>query len=51
MSAARQLQLADLAPLDSIIVADFGYAEGERLAQVLGGWQVIGWAWVILDFF
>lgn len=37
--------------MGSIIAAAFGYAEGGRLAKVLGGWQVIGWALVILDSF
>ena len=32
----------------SVIAAAFGYAEGGRLAKVLGGWQVICWALVIV---
>lgn len=42
-----QLQLGDLALLGSIVAAAIGYAEGGRLAQSLGGWQVISWALVL----
>lgn len=42
-----QLQYADLALLASVIILAFSYAEGGRLAQNLGGWQVIAWALVI----
>jgi drug/metabolite transporter (DMT)-like permease len=41
------LHLADLALLGAVIAAGVGYAEGARLARVLGGWQVISWALVI----
>ncbi|MEG4393185.1 DMT family transporter [Microcoleus sp. BROC3] len=34
--------------LGSVIAAAFGYGEGGRLAPMLGGWQVISWAWVIV---
>jgi drug/metabolite transporter (DMT)-like permease len=44
---AGHLQLADLALLGAITAAAFGYAEGGRLAQTLGGWQVICWALVL----
>jgi drug/metabolite transporter (DMT)-like permease len=41
------LHLADLALLGAVLSAGLGYAEGARLARVLGGWQVISWALVI----
>ena len=44
---AGQLQLADGALLGSVIAAALGYAEGGRLAQSLGGVQVICWALVL----
>lgn len=47
ISGAGHLQLADLALLAAMISASIGYAEGGRLAQVMGGWQVICWALVI----
>lgn len=31
----------------AVIVCGLGYAEGAKLAQVLGGWQVISWALLI----
>lgn len=37
----------DLIMLLAVIVCGLGYAEGARLAQRLGGWQVICWALVI----
>jgi len=46
-SGAGSLQGADLALLAAVVAAAFGYAEGGRLAQKLGGWQVICWALVI----
>lgn len=46
-SGAGTLQAADLALLGAVIAAAFGYAEGGRLAQKLGGWQVICWALVL----
>jgi len=48
ISGAGHLQPADLALFASVIAAAFGYAEGGRLAKVLGGWQVISWALVII---
>ncbi|MEG4213127.1 DMT family transporter [Microcoleus sp. S13_B4] len=48
ISGAGQLQSADLALFGAVIAAAFGYAEGGRLAKVLGGWQVICWALVIV---
>lgn len=47
ISGAGHLQTADIALLAAMICAAFGYAEGGRLAQVMGGWQVICWALVI----
>ncbi len=47
ITGAGQLQSADLALLGAAIAAAFGYAEGGRLARVLGGWQVISWALVL----
>lgn len=37
----------DLLMLAAIVVCGWGYAEGARLARVLGGWQVISWALII----
>jgi drug/metabolite transporter (DMT)-like permease len=42
-----QLQLADLALFAAVIAAAMGYAEGGRLAQSMGGQQVISWALVL----
>jgi drug/metabolite transporter (DMT)-like permease len=44
---AGTLHLADLALLAAVATAAFGYAEGGRLARVMGGWQVISWALVL----
>jgi len=44
---AGQPQPADGLLLLAVIAAALGYAEGGRLAQKLGGWQVICWALVI----
>lgn len=41
------LQLADLALFAAVIAAAMGYAEGARLAQSMGGQQVISWALVL----
>ncbi len=38
------LQLADLLLVGAVVAAAIGYAEGARLARILGGWQVICWA-------
>lgn len=46
-SGAGSLHSADLALLAAVVAAAFGYAEGGRLAQNLGGWQVICWALVL----
>jgi len=48
VSGAGQLQPADLALFGAVIAAAFGYAEGGRLAKILGGWQVISWALAIV---
>lgn len=47
LTGAGQLHPADIALLGSVIAAAVGYAEGGRLARVLGGWQVISWALVL----
>ena len=47
ISAAGTPTLADLALLAAVLAAALGYAEGGRLAQTLGGWQVICWALVL----
>lgn len=47
ISGAGQLQAADFLLLMGIAAVALGYAEGGRLAQSLGGWQVICWALVI----
>lgn len=41
------LQLADLALFAAVVAAAMGYAEGARLAQAMGGQQVISWALVL----
>ncbi len=38
---------ADLVLLGAVIAAAVGYAEGGKLAQQIGGWQVICWALVL----
>lgn len=48
IQGAGQLQLADLVLLAAVAVAALGYAEGGRLAQVMGGWQVMCWALVLV---
>lgn len=40
-------QMADLALFAAVLAAAMGYAEGGRLAQSMGGQQVIGWALVL----
>ncbi len=47
ISGAGQPQVADLALIGASVAAAIGYAEGGRLAQVMGGWQVISWALVL----
>ncbi len=44
---AGQLQIADFALFGAVLLAAIGYAEGGRLARVMGGWQVISWALVL----
>jgi len=43
---AGALHAADLLLIAAVAAAAIGYAEGARLARVLGGWQVICWALV-----
>jgi drug/metabolite transporter (DMT)-like permease len=38
------LHAADLLLIGAVAAAAIGYAEGARLARVLGGWQVISWS-------
>lgn len=47
ISGAGKPTFADLALLAAVLTAALGYAEGGRLAQTLGGWQVICWALVL----
>jgi drug/metabolite transporter (DMT)-like permease len=47
VTGAGRPQPADLALLGAVIAAAIGYAEGGRLARVLGGWQVLSWALLI----
>ncbi len=42
-----QLQYADLALLGAVIILGLSYAEGGKLAQELGSWQVIAWGIII----
>lgn len=46
-NGANGLHGADLVLVAAVIAAAFGYAEGGKLAQMLGGWQVICWALVL----
>ncbi|MFJ5998336.1 DMT family transporter [Streptomyces sp. NPDC092370] len=41
------LTTADLCLLAALLVCAAGYTEGGRLARVMPGWQVIGWALVL----
>ena len=38
------LQLADLALLAAVVILGLSYAEGGKLAEEIGSWQVIAWA-------
>ncbi|MGB3642080.1 MAG: DMT family transporter [Rivularia sp. (in: cyanobacteria)] len=40
------IKFADIVLIVAVIAAAFGYAEGGKLAKILGGWQVICWALV-----
>jgi drug/metabolite transporter (DMT)-like permease len=46
-SGAGQINFADMTLLAAVVAAAIGYAEGGRLARILGGWQVICWALVL----
>ena len=41
------LQFADLALLMAVVILGLSYAEGGKLAEELGSWQVIAWAIII----
>lgn len=41
------IKFADIILIAAAIAAAFGYAEGGKLAKILGGWQVICWALVL----
>ena len=45
--AAGALTTADLYLFGALLVCAAGYTEGGRLARVMPGWQVIGWALVL----
>ncbi len=47
MEGGGALHLADLALFAAVVAAAFGYAEGGRLSQSMGGQQVICWALVL----
>lgn len=46
-SGGGNYQVADITLLGAVLAAAIGYAEGGRLAKILGGWQVICWALVL----
>nr|WP_313063221.1 DMT family transporter [Moraxella sp. CTOTU49097] len=43
----KESLVGDLLMITSIVVCGWGYAEGAKLSQELGGWQVICWALVL----
>lgn len=47
ISGAGHIQNADILLIIAGVAAAFGYAEGGRLAQFMGGWQTICWALVL----
>ena len=47
ISGAGQMHGADVVLIFAGVAAAFGYAEGGRLAQFMGGWQTICWALVL----
>jgi len=48
MQGAGRLQWADVALFGAVVLAAMGYAEGGRLAQSMGGLQVIAWALILI---
>lgn len=48
LQGAGHWHWADLALAGAVAAAAYGYAEGGRLSQTMGGWQVISWALVLL---
>ncbi|MFZ6689228.1 DMT family transporter [Undibacterium sp. SXout11W] len=49
MQGAGKLQWADFALFGAVVLAAMGYAEGGRLAQSMGGLQVIAWALILIS--
>src|SRR5450830_40581 len=49
MQGAGSLQWADFALFGAVVLAAMGYAEGGRLAQSMGGLQVIAWALILIS--
>jgi drug/metabolite transporter (DMT)-like permease len=47
-SGLSGIHSADIALVAAVVIVAFSYAEGGRLATVLGGWQVIAWALVLV---
>ena len=43
----KESLVGDLLMITSIVVCGWGYAEGAKLFQELGGWQVICWALIL----
>jgi drug/metabolite transporter (DMT)-like permease len=48
VASGGAIHIADLALLAAAICSSYGYAEGARLSRVIGGWQVISWALVLI---
>jgi drug/metabolite transporter (DMT)-like permease len=47
-SSGGQIQPSHILLLSAVVITAFAYAEGGRLAIIMGGWQVICWALVII---
>jgi drug/metabolite transporter (DMT)-like permease len=48
ISSGGSIQIAHVLLLGAVVTAAVGYAEGGKLAAILGGWQVICWALVFI---
>jgi drug/metabolite transporter (DMT)-like permease len=48
ISSGGKIQAAHVLLLGAVVTAAIGYAEGGKLASILGGWQVISWALVFI---